>query len=88
MPTGGEPTHYHKELIELINMVHEFDPAIQIIISTNGLHVDKLIPVADKVSSFAISRHHWQEETNQEIFGCVTTFTEGSEKLCSCCRSI
>lgn len=69
--TGGEPTldidRFDKALhicdTELHGNLGEFT------VNTNGIHLDKLLPYMDKISYVALSRHHWDDKINNEIFG-------------------
>lgn len=72
--TGGEPTTFTNELVDAIKMVHEFNPDIEIHVSTNGFLLEPLIPIANYITSFAISRHHYDDDENKKIFSPDSTF--------------
>ena len=70
--TGGEPT-LNKDLVECIEHVYNTDPGIFIFLDTNASNLEVLEKVSDKVKSIALSRHHFEDDKNNEIFGFKTS---------------
>lgn len=70
--TGGEPT-LNKDLLECILYVHNKDPRIFIFLDTNASDLSILEKIAPNVTSIALSRHHFDDEINNEIFGFKTS---------------
>lgn len=72
--TGGEPMLDYKELNEIINFIFEIDPNMRISISTNGTNLKEFLNFdnINKIEAIHISRHHWEDEINNEILGIKT----------------
>jgi hypothetical protein len=76
--TGGEPTFsltdrsIIRSVIGLMD-AHFGQGATDLVLNTNGFHLDD-VPLT-RISSIALSRHHWGNEENEELFG-----TSGSSK--------
>ena len=68
--TGGEPMTHPDKLNDLLNMIWTIDQEIEVAISTNGLNLRKFAEFdqINRLESIHISRHHYLDETNQEIF--------------------
>lgn len=69
--TGGEPLTDCKKLFQLMDMAYSIDPDIEIQISTNGYNLAKLTeyPSINNLESIHISRHHYSDVVNNQIFG-------------------
>lgn len=68
--TGGEPMIYPEKLNDLLNLIWKIDKNMEIAISTNGLNLTEFANM-DKVNmleSIHISRHHYDDKINEEIF--------------------
>jgi len=69
--TGGEPTlsPYLSEILESIDT----EKWTHTILTTNGINLKKFIPQLEgKVQHVNISRHHWKDELNEDVFGTNT----------------
>lgn len=68
--TGGEPMINPSKLNDLINMIWNIDPSIEVAISTNGLNIREFASFdqVNKLESIHVSRHHYSDEKNNEIF--------------------
>ena len=66
--TGGEPTLEFQTLIKCLEFVKSIDKNIFTVINTNGINLNKLSPYLHLINSIALSRHHYNDETNFKIF--------------------
>ena len=68
--TGGEPMLYPDKLNELVNLIYKIDPTMELQISTNGINLEKFMEFdnINKLESIHISRHHYLDNINYEIF--------------------
>lgn len=68
--TGGEPLLQMELLNCVINLIYEIIPNAMVTINTNGYHLRKVVKLdaIDKIEGIHISRHHYQDEQNKEIF--------------------
>jgi len=68
--TGGEPLTNPDLLFKLLDMIYQINPDIEVQISTNGYNILKLLeyPLVNNLESIHISRHHYEDETNYQIF--------------------
>lgn len=73
--TGGEPFLNIKKLNLIINKVLEVKPNATITINTNGINFNHLYEIdnLDKLEGIHISRHHYNDAENNNIFGVKTT---------------
>lgn len=78
--TGGEPT-LNSDLSECIKYVRNKDKNILIFLDTNASNLKLLEKVAPYVNSIALSRHHFDENLNNEIFGFKTATNKDLENL-------
>ncbi len=69
--TGGEPMTNPNTLNSLINLLFEINPNMDICISTNGMNIREFehFDNINRVEAIHISRHHYDDEKNNEIFG-------------------
>ncbi|SPF54551.1 putative Molybdenum cofactor biosynthesis protein A [Candidatus Desulfosporosinus infrequens] len=65
--TGGEPTVKIDLLNRLLEEVKSIDKNIWTVVNTNGYDFLGIKP--EYTDSIALSRHHWSNPTNNEIFG-------------------
>ena len=75
--TGGEPMTKPKLLFELLDLVFKIDPHMEVQVSTNGVNLLRFLDYKDvnKLESIHISRHHYDDQINQEIFRSKTIAT-------------
>ena len=68
--TGGEPLTNPDLLYRIIDIVYNVNPNIDVQISTNGYNLLRLLeyPHVNNLESIHISRHHYEDETNYQIF--------------------
>lgn len=69
--TGGEPMLDPDKLNDMLNLIWKIDKDIQVQISTNGLNLRQIASFdnPNNLESIHISRHHYDDEKNIEIFG-------------------
>ncbi len=68
--TGGEPLLEYKKLFQLLDLIYSIDPNMEVQINTNGINLVQLLnyPNVNNLESIHISRHHYDDETNNKIF--------------------
>lgn len=68
--TGGEPMHDPTKLMKALSLIWGIDENIEVAISTNGENLREFADYDDvnKLESIHISRHHYLDFKNQEIF--------------------
>lgn len=77
--TGGEPTLKPELLSDLIAMTRKIlGKDVFIVVSTNGSKLENLWN-SQNIDSIALSRHHYDDEKNSEIFG--TTVVPGRKDI-------
>lgn len=69
--TGGEPMINPDLVNKILNLIWSVDSRIQVQISTNGLNLREIANFdnPNNLESIHISRHHYDDEKNIEIFG-------------------
>ena len=67
--TGGEPTICIETLKKCLKFTKELNNNIFTVINTNGYRLKELSEVIDYIDSIALSRHHYDDVINQQIFG-------------------
>lgn len=69
--TGGEPLTNPDKLFEMLDLIYRLNMDMEVQISTNGYNLLKLLEYQDinKLESIHISRHHYNDDINYEIFG-------------------
>lgn len=70
--TGGEPTLQLPNLKNCLKIIKDINNDIFTIINTNGIHLKELDNIPDLVNSIALSRHHYDDDLNYEIFKTKT----------------
>lgn len=70
--TGGEPMLYPEKVNALCNLIYAINPNMELQVSTNGVNLKefKNFENVNKLESIHISRHHYLDDKNKEIFGC------------------
>lgn len=68
--TGGEPMINPTKLNSLINLIFDIDDSLEVCISTNGYNLKEFASFdrVNKLESIHISRHHYDDDVNKEIF--------------------
>ena len=70
--TGGEPFYDAELLDEVVSVLFDiFGFGLEVSISTNGMWLDKIHKIRhlEHVESIHISRHHYDDEINRDLFG-------------------
>ncbi len=69
--TGGEPMMNPDKMNSLLNLIYSIEPNLEVAISTNGYNLREFVNMdhVNNLESIHISRHHYDDETNREIFG-------------------
>jgi len=70
--TGGEPALNIDLLKNCVKAVKDMDNEIFTIVNTNGSNLMKIAEFAEYFDSIAISRHHYKDDINGEIFDSLT----------------
>lgn len=75
--TGGEPMINPDIVNDILNLIWNIDKNIDVQISTNGLNLRKIASFdnPNNLESVHISRHHYDDKKNIEIFGTKTIAT-------------
>jgi len=75
--TGGEPMVNPQKMNDLLNLIWKIDENMEIAISTNGLNLREFAQFdqVNKLESIHISRHHYDDKINEEIFGTKSIAT-------------
>ena len=78
--TGGEPTLYWDKFKSAVAIAKEMVPDTNLSMNTDGFRLQQLMedPISKWFSNIHISRHHFDDVLNNEIFG---TKTPSSEEL-------
>ena len=67
--TGGEPTLYGDLLNHIVSVIREFDDEVPLVLNTNGYNLKSIN--LDEFDNIALSRHHYLDAKNIEIFGTL-----------------
>lgn len=69
--TGGEPTLDKDRLSEVISLVRQYlyKDKHFIGINSNGYDLSAILDIKDTIDNIAISRHHYDDTINRDIFG-------------------
>lgn len=72
--TGGEPTLNWDEFKEVIYLTRSIFPDTVIVLNTNGYNLNKLKndEIIKEIGSLSLSRHHYSDKVNDQIFGSKT----------------
>lgn len=75
--TGGEPMVNPDKVNNLLNMIYSIDKNLEVQISTNGYNLKELkkFDRINNLESIHISRHHYDDGVNNEIFKTDTIAT-------------
>lgn len=66
--TGGEPTLNFDQFSNILNLTHQ-TVKTYLSLNTNGLNLNKVLDISDKLNCISLSRHHYKDKLNNEIFG-------------------
>lgn len=73
--SGGEPMSEPELLDEALCMIFEiFGERMMVGVNSNGINLDRVprLRCLHKLDRFRISRHHWDDARNRELFGIAT----------------
>lgn len=76
--TGGEPTLYWEQFKSMVNIAKEISPSSVLTMNTDGLRLIRLFedPISKNFNNIHISRHHFNDDINNEIFKTKTPKSE------------
>lgn len=78
--TGGEPTINYEQFKKAWNVTKNYtSPHTFYTINTNGLNLERLVDdeeIMERVGNISLSRHHYDDEKNNEIFKTTTPTKE------------
>jgi len=76
--TGGEPTLYWEQFKSMVEIASEIIPDATFSMNTDGLRLKRLFedPIYKKMDNIHISRHHYNDDINNQIFKTKTPNTE------------
>jgi molybdenum cofactor biosynthesis enzyme MoaA len=76
--TGGEPTLYWEQFKSMVEIASEIIPDASFSMNTDGLRLQRLFedPIYKKMDNIHISRHHYNDDINNQIFKTKTPNTE------------
>jgi len=76
--SGGEPTLYWDNFLEIATVGKEFAPDCELSMNTDGFRWRQLMedPIAKQFDYIQLSRHHYDDKLNDEIFKCKTPSSE------------
>ena len=79
--TGGEPMLKMDLLNKVANLIYKVIPDAIVTINTNGYNIRKVIKLdaIDKIEGIHISRHHYEDKINTQIFGTNVASEEDIE---------
>lgn len=79
--TGGEPTLNYDRFLETFKIVSTLTPHSQTVINTNGINLHRLSEDVKTATWISISRHHYDDKKNNEIFKSEQIGIEDIKKL-------
>jgi len=82
--TGGEPTMDLDKFKHIITETRRIIQDTYLVVNTNGSKLKELFTdprITAKIDNFSISRHHYDDDKNNEIFGIETISTKDLKKL-------
>jgi len=82
--TGGEPTLNQPLFKKVLKLTREIFPETYLILNTNGYNLLKLSKnknIYPLISNISLSRHHYENEKNNEIFRCNTINSKDIDNL-------
>ena len=85
--TGGEPFLSFDIINQILNIIYKYTNNLIVTINTNATYIDKIKELnhLDKILGVNISRHHYDDKLNDEIFSCKTAT---KEKLIEISKSV
>ena len=76
--TGGETLLSFETINHILDIIYQYTDKLLVTINTNGSYASKIIDLhhLEKLFAILLSRHHYDDAINAEIFGCKTTTRE------------
>jgi len=76
--TGGEPTLYWDKFTSAVNLAKQYSPDSILTMNTDGFRLKQLFedPISKLFTNIHISRHHFDDNINNEIFDTTTPSAE------------
>jgi MoaA/NifB/PqqE/SkfB family radical SAM enzyme len=77
--SGGEPTLYWDNFVNIVELAKKYAPDAELSMNTDGFRWKQLFedPIYKEFDYIQLSRHHYDDTINDEIFKCKTpTFDE------------
>ena len=68
--TGGEPMHHPDKVFNILELIWNINPELEVAISTNGENLKEFASFTkvNNLESIHISRHHYKDDINNQIF--------------------
>jgi MoaA/NifB/PqqE/SkfB family radical SAM enzyme len=82
--TGGEPTLNYNQFRKIILLTREHHPDSSFVLNSNGLNLTKIkddLEIYNELDSISLSRHHYLDEINNEIFGFKSISSEEIKEI-------
>lgn len=72
--SGGEPTLYWDNFVNITNLSKQWAPNAELSMNTDGFRWEQLFsdPIYKLYDYIQLSRHHYNQDKNDEIFKCKT----------------
>ena len=82
--SGGEPTLYWDNFKFIAEQGRKYAPNTELSMNTDGLRWRQLFedPIYKEFDYIQLSRHHYNDTINDEIFGCKTPTWEEIKEMC------
>lgn len=76
--TGGEPFLSFDIVNQILDIIYKYTDNLIVTINTNATYIDKIKELnhLNKILGVNISRHHYDDKLNDEIFSCKTATKE------------
>lgn len=83
--SGGEPTLYWNNFVNITTMSKHYAPTAELSLNTDGFRWKQLFsdPIYKLYDYIQLSRHHYDQTLNDEIFQCPTPSDEDIKWACS-----
>lgn len=83
--TGGEPFLKFELVNEVLDIIYKYSDNLIVTINTNATQHYKILELhhLDKIEGVNISRHHFDDELNNEIFACDTATKQELSEISS-----
>lgn len=81
--TGGETFLSFDIMNKLLDIIYKYSSKLMVTINTNGTFINKIKEIhhIEDLFGILVSRHHYLDDKNNEIFGCKTATKEELIKI-------